>query len=342
MPPLQSSSPSADNFLTPAVRAAGWLKGLLDMTTAVATRSSAAEIADYLDLVLLGDDVPVLRPCALDDLKPGCITFANRANPETLWKVSRCRDAVVICPESLALSFEGSRIVSETPRVSFIKMMAHFFAEHPERGIHPSAVVSKKAELGMGVGVGPHANVGPNITIGDRTVIGAGVVLEGRTTIGDDCFIKPNTVIGAAGFGFDLDEDGTPLHFPHIGEVCIGDHVWIGANTTIERAALSSTIIDDHVKIDDHVQIGHNCRVGRNTRICAGTVLCGRVRVESDSWISPNVTVIQAKTVGPRSIVGISANVLTDVPPDTVFAGNPAKWLRDIPPGQFTRILTVG
>ncbi len=304
-------------------------------------RITAAGVADYLELELLGRDVPVEGPCALDHLQPGGITFASRATPETLWRVSDFREGVVICPESLAHSFEGNRIVSETPRVSFIKMMAHFFDDRPEKGIHPTAVVARQASVGHDVTIGAHATIGGEVEIGDRTIIGSGVALEGRTTIGADCFVKANSVIGAPGFGFDLDDDGTPLHFPHVGGVRIGDHVWIGANTTIERAALTETIIEDHVKIDDHVQIGHNAFVGRNTRICAGTILCGRVRIESDSWTGPKVTVIQAKTVGPRSIVGISANVLTDVPADTVFAGNPARKMRDIEPGQFTRILSV-
>ncbi|MEE9295699.1 MAG: UDP-3-O-(3-hydroxymyristoyl)glucosamine N-acyltransferase [Phycisphaerae bacterium] len=306
------------------------------------TPTTAAAIADYLRLDLIGEDLPVRRPCALDRLEPGCITFASRATPEALWKISGCPDAVVICPESLAYSFDGSRIVSDTPRVSFIKVVSHFFAEQTERRIHPTAVVSPQARIGIDVAVGPHACIGPQVTIGDRTVIGSGVAIEGQTVIGSDCFIKANSVIGGPGFGFDLDDDGTPLHFPHLGGVHIGDSVWIGANTTIERAALDQTVVQDHVKIDDHVQIGHNTRVGRNTRICAGTILCGRARIEPDSWVSPKVTVIQGKTVGPRSIVGISANVLTDVPPDTVYAGNPARHIRDIEPGQFTKLLTVG
>ncbi len=305
-------------------------------------RITASGVADYLELELLGSDVAVEGPCALDHLQPGGITFASRATPETLWKVSDFREGVVICPESLAHSFDGNRIVSDTPRVSFIKMMDHLFSDRSEKGIHPTAVIAGPVSVGSDVTIGPHATVGPEVEIGDRSIIGAGVVLEGRTIIGSDCFIKANSVIGAPGFGFDLDDDGTPLHFPHVGGVRIGHHVWIGANTTIERAALTETVIEDHVKIDDHVQIGHNAFVGKNTRICAGTILCGRVRIERDSWTGPKVTIIQAKTVGPRSIIGISANVLTDVPPDTVFAGNPARRIRDIEAGQFTKILSVG
>ncbi len=302
----------------------------------------ASEIADYLGLERLGDDVVVERPCSLDRLAPRCIAFAGRATPETLWKASQCRESTVICPEALALCLEGSRIVSPTPRLSFIRMMTRFFAEQPSPGIHPTAVVSPAATIGAGVAVGPHATIGPDAAIGDGTVIGAGVVIEGRTVIGRECFIKANSVIGAAGFGFEVDEDGTPVHFPHVGGVQIGDCVWIGANTTVERATLDTTVIEDHVKIDDLVQVGHNTRIGRNTQICAGTVLCGRVRIEPDSWISPKVTILQAKTIGPRSIVGIGSNVLCDVPPDTVYAGNPARHIRDIAPGGFHALLKVG
>lgn len=307
-----------------------------------AERPTSGRIARYLELELLGEDVEVQRPCPLDDLVPGGISFASRATTDALWKLAANPRSVVICPESLARSFEGNRIVSENPRVSFIKMMEHFFSERPVAEVHATAVVADGARIGCGIAIGPHAFIGPEVTIGDRALIGAGVVIEGTTVIGSDCFIKANSVIGGAGFGFDLDDDGTPLHFPHVGGVRIGDHVWIGANTTIERAALTDTVIEDHVKIDDHVQIGHNTFTGRNTRICAGTILCGRVSVQHDSWLSPKVTIIQAKKVGPRSIVGMAANVLSDVPADTVFAGNPARHIRDILPGEFTKLLTAG
>src|SRR3546814_3805834 len=115
--------------------------------------------------------------------------------------------------------------------------------------------------------------------IGDRSVIGENCVLAEGVSVGADCRIKPNTTIGARGFGFARDEDGHPVEFPHIGTVSIGDRVEIGANCTVVRAALDATVIEDAVKTDDHVHIAHNVVVGARTFIAAGAVLSGSVTV---------------------------------------------------------------
>ena len=120
-------------------------------------------------------------------------------------------------------------------------------------------------------------------------------------------------VIGQPGFGFEKDENGQPIHFPHLGKIKIGNHVYIGANTAIDRATLNSTIIGDHVKIDNLVHIAHNVIIDDCSYIIAGTILGGGVHVGKDCWLAPNVSVKQQLHVGNGSLVGLGAVVIKDV-----------------------------
>jgi UDP-3-O-[3-hydroxymyristoyl] glucosamine N-acyltransferase len=169
--------------------------------------------------------------------------------------------------------------------------------------------------------------LGRRAKIGSGTQIHSNVVVTDGTFIGRDCVIKSNTTIGEEGFGFARDENGRPVHFPHIGGVRIGNRVVIGANCTVVRAALDMTIIEDDVKTDDHVHIAHNCHIGAGTLIAAGAVLSGNVTVGPESWISPNSTIIDYGKVGEKAFVGLGAVVIDPVPPGETVVGNPARIL---------------
>jgi len=204
-------------------------------------------------------------------------------------------------------------------------VVVQFFLPVEEHGIHPTASIHPEAKLGARISVGPYCCIGPMVRIGNDCVIGSGVSLEGELIIGNRCHIKANSVLGAAGFGFELDEDGKPIHFPHLGRVVIEDDVWLGACTTVERATLGTTRICSNVKIDDLVQIGHNTITGENTLIMANVVLCGGANIGRDCWIAPNSVIKQKVKIGNGVTVGLGSVVLKDVPAGIVVAGVPAK-----------------
>ena len=137
-------------------------------------------------------------------------------------------------------------------------------------------------------------------------------------------FRKPGVVIGGPGFGFEYDENNIPIHFPHTGEVIIGDNVYIGANSTVDRATIDATIIEDDVKIDNLVHVAHNCIIRRNTLLTAGTILSGGVIIGEKSWLSPNSTVHQKVKIGNNCTIGMGAVVLRKVKDETTVFGNPA------------------
>lgn len=149
----------------------------------------------------------------------------------------------------------------------------------------------------------------------------------GNVIIGEECNIKSGVVIGQAGFGFEKDENGIPIHFPHLGRIVIGNNVYIGANTVIDRATLTSTIIGDHVKIDNLVHIAHNVIIGDYSYIIAGTILGGGVHIGKNCWIAPNVSIKQQLSIGDNALVGLGAVVLKNVDDNMIVVGNPAKIL---------------
>jgi UDP-3-O-[3-hydroxymyristoyl] glucosamine N-acyltransferase len=287
----------------------------------------AAQIAAFLGRPLDGADGRVVKPADLADCGPGDLVWVKGYSEDRLAALERGRPALAICDAQTASRTTVAHVCSDNPRLDFIRALRQFFVTEEAPVIHPTAVISPEAEIGDGVSIGAHACVGPGVSVGAGCVIGPGVVLEGNTRLGQRCRIKANAVIGAPGFGFEYDEEGAPLHFPHIGRVILEDDVWIGACSTIERAGLGVTRLCSGVKVDDLVQIGHNVSVGANTLVMANVVLCGGVVVGTKCWIAPNSVVKQRVVIGDGATVGLGAVVLKDVDPGAVVAGVPAKPL---------------
>jgi len=218
-------------------------------------------------------------------------------------------------------------IVVANPRLSFAKTASFFFKTGENGGRHSSATVHPSAAIGRNVTLGQNCVIGKDVVIGDNVVVGAGCVVAEKVSIGDNSRIGPNCVIGERGFGYERDQNKSPVHVPHFGGVIIGRNVSIGANTCIDRGTLDDTIIGDNVKIDNQVQIAHNCIVEDSVFIIAGVALGGGVRVRKGAWISPNSTILQHLEVGEGAFVGIGAVVLSDVPPGHTVFGNPARIL---------------
>lgn len=218
-------------------------------------------------------------------------------------------------------------IYVKNPKRALATVGNAFFVEKPQPGIHPTAIVSTKAIIGKNVYVGAYAVVG-EATIGDNTIISSNVRIYDNVTIGSYCYFKEGAVIGGEGFGFEKDEFGNRFRFPQIGGVRIGDHVEIGANTCIDRGALSDTIIDNYVKISNLCQIAHNVQIRNNTVVAGCVELSGSVLVGENTWIGPNTCVRDQRHIGSNSLVGMGSVVVKNIPDNEVWAGNPARMMR--------------
>ena len=151
------------------------------------------------------------------------------------------------------------------------------------------AYINEGATLGEHVKIFPNVVIGENVKIGNHVTIYPGVVIYADCVIGNHVTIHSGTIIGSDGFGFAPKEDGSYQKVPQLGNVVIEDHVEIGANTTIDRATIGSTIIRKGVKLDNQIQIAHNAEIGTNTVIAAQTGVSGSTKIGDNVMIGGQV-----------------------------------------------------
>lgn len=278
-----------------------------------------SEIATKLNLEFIGLDLEVKGVAPFSDCQIGELSFTKDLS-------NLKANSALIVPKDTALEqlANAGYLLSSNPRLDFIRVLSYL------ENIIGFATYDFPSEIH------PSAKIGQNVVIEDGCKISEGVVIEHNvvihsgTKIGKNSRIRSCSSIGGDGFGFERMEDGEPLRFTHLGGVIVGDNVEVGSCTTIARGTLSNTIIEDHVKIDNLVHIAHNCHIKRGAFIIACAEISGGVVIGENAWIAPNSCTHQKISVGDNAIVGLGAVVTKDVPTNTVYAGNPAKKIRDI------------
>lgn len=169
--------------------------------------------------------------------------------------------------------------------------------------------IGKNCKIGNNVILHPQVYIGDRVTIGDHTIIHAGARICADTQIGNHCEINPGAVIGADGFGFAPQADGTYKPIPQLGNVILEDHVRIGANTTIDRATLGSTIVRKGAKIDNQVQLAHNVIVGENTVIAAQAGVSGSTEIGKNCVIAGKAGIVGHIKIADRTTIGANTGV---------------------------------
>lgn len=257
---------------------------------------SLADIVARFGGQVLGDAQTVVSQIAtLEKAGQGHIAFL--ANAQYRKQLEDSHASAVILGEADAGLTQRPRIIAANPYSYFAKLSAFL---NPLReyapGIHPTAVVDPGAHVSADAHIGANVWVGEGARIGARTVVMAGCQIGEHATLGEQTRLYPNVsvyhgctlgdhvivhsgaVIGADGFGIAMDE-GRWLKIPQIGRVIIGDHVEIGANTTIDRGALDDTVIEEGVKLDNQIQIAHNVRIGAHTAIAGCVGIAGSANI---------------------------------------------------------------
>jgi UDP-3-O-[3-hydroxymyristoyl] glucosamine N-acyltransferase len=279
------------------------------------------------------------------------LTFVEEAN---LLKTALKSKAGAVMAAEFAAGQKSSKplLIARQPRLAFARAarLLRPPAHHPAR-VHPSALVRETAKLGKDVGIGPHALVGHDCIIGPRSTVGANCYIDDGVKLGADCRIGPNVtihsgttigdrvqvqagaVLGSAGFGYVRDADtGRYEQFPQLGRLEIGDDVEIGANVTIDRGALETTIIGRGVKIDNLVHVAHNVQIGENVVIAALTGISGSSIIEKNVIIGGQVGIGDHARITEGVILGSGSGVLTKKivrGKGVVFWGRPAKPLKE-------------
>jgi len=288
----------------------------------------ASEVAEYLNKKMYGEDIVVYGPSTLDNVTDRSIVYVQKGERLSVEIIRRKEEVLVLCDYDLGADGLDTYIVTPNPELDFVHVVNKFFRRAAAVEIHKKAVIEEGAKLGKDISVYSGSYIGPEVEIGDNTIVFQNVVIAGRVKIGSNCVIKPNSSIGSEIFNFVYGQERWE-QFPQVGGVIIGDYVWIGANSTIEKGTLSDTVVGDGTKIDDLVQVGSSCVIGRNSIIAAGSVLCHHVNVGEKCWIAPNASILEELTIGDNSVIGLGSVVVESVPSKTVVAGNPAQPLKN-------------
>jgi len=187
------------------------------------------------------------------------------------------------------------------------------------------AYIGNNARVGNNVKLFPGVFLGDNVCIGDNTILYPSVKIYHNCVIGKNVTIHAGTVIGGDGFGFAPQPDGTFKKIPQIGNVVIEDFVEIGANATIDRATIGSTIIKSGAKLDNLIQIAHNVEVGNNTVVAAQSGISGSTKLGNNVMIGGQAGIVGHITIADGSKInaqsGVSKSIKT---PNTVVTGSPA------------------
>lgn len=304
------------------------------------------EIAELLEGSVVGDaeaEISAILP--VEDAAPGAIAFISnrkyvRSLPTTL------ASAVLVSPELVSVPRpEGtSLVVLDDPYMGFTKLLRHW--THVPRavsGVSERAYVDPSASLGEGVNAYPGAYVGPGAVIGARvdlhpgsyvgegasvgedSILGPNAVLHHGCVIGERCHIYAGAVIGSDGFGFAPDRvTGLHLKIPQIGRVVIEDDVEIGANSTIDRAAMGETRVGRGTKIDNLVQLGHAVQVGMGCFLVSQSGVSGSSKVGHGVTIAGQAGIAGHVTIGDGAVIGAKAGVHANVPAGGTMLGSPA------------------
>jgi UDP-3-O-[3-hydroxymyristoyl] glucosamine N-acyltransferase len=186
------------------------------------------------------------------------------------------------------------------------------------------SVIGNQAEIGANTKIFPNCFIGDQVKIGEHTIIHPGVKIYHGCVIGSHVIIHAGTVIGSDGFGFAPLADGSFRKVPQIGNVVIEDYVEIGANSTIDRATIGSTVIHKGVKLDNLIQIAHNVEVGESTVMAAQAGISGSTKVGKHVMIGGQAGIVGHIEIGDGVKINAQSGVSKSLDAGKAVTGSPA------------------
>jgi UDP-3-O-[3-hydroxymyristoyl] glucosamine N-acyltransferase len=184
--------------------------------------------------------------------------------------------------------------------------------------------LGENVKLGSNTKIFPNTYVGDNVIIGDNSIIYPGVKIYHDCILGSHVIIHAGTVIGSDGFGFAPQTDGSFKKIPQLGNVIIEDHVEIGANATIDRATLGSTIISSGSKLDNLIQVAHNVEIGGSTIIAAQAGISGSAKIGNNVMIGGQAGIVGHIQIGDGAKINAQSGVSKSIEAGKAVTGSPA------------------
>jgi UDP-3-O-[3-hydroxymyristoyl] glucosamine N-acyltransferase len=311
---------------------------------------TAQQIAEALSGTVEGNpSVEVSSLSKIEEGKKGTLTFL--ANPKYAQYIYHTEASIVIVNEDFIPEKEiTATLIKVKDAYSAFAQLLELYQQSKEKktGISKSAFIADSATIGKDVYIGafvsigdhavigdhamiyPHTSIGNHCKIGKATKIFSGANIYDECEVGNECTIHAGAIIGADGFGFAPQDDNVYNKVPQIGNVIIEDQVEIGANTTIDRATIGSTIIRKGAKIDNLIQIAHNVEVGENTVIAAQTGISGSTKIGKNCMIGGQVGIIGHLLIADGVKIAAQAGVGKSITEENaIVEGSPAFNIRD-------------
>jgi UDP-3-O-[3-hydroxymyristoyl] glucosamine N-acyltransferase len=306
---------------------------------------TAATIAGFLKGEIEGNpEIKVNTVARIEDGHEGALSFL--ANPKYEHYIYTTASSVVLVNKSFIPSgkINATLIKVDNAYEAFASLLRLVDQARPrKKGIHSTAIIESTAKIGSDVYIGPYAYIGencviadgcsvyPHVYLGDNTTLGInctinpGVKIYHDCVIGQGCIIHAGSVIGSDGFGFAPQSENEYMKIPQLGNVILEDFVEIGANVTIDRATMGSTIIRHGVKLDNLIQIGHNVEVGENTVMAAQTGIAGSTKVGKNCMFGGQVGIAGHAKIANGTKIGAQAGIPSDIREEnTILLGTPA------------------
>lgn len=311
---------------------------------------TAQQISDLLQGTVDGDaSAKVNRLSKIEEGEPGSLTFL--ANPKYTSFIYSTRASVVIVDRSFVPEqpVTATLVRVDSAYQAFAKLLEIYNQiRRDKKGVEQPSFISASATVGKDVYIGafayigeqvrigqnvkiyPHVYIGDNVTIGDNTTLFPGVKVYSDCIIGHDCTLHAGVIIGADGFGFAPNSENNYQKVAQIGNVIIHDHVEIGANTTVDRATLGSTVIHRGVKLDNLIQVAHNVEIGENTVVAAQTGIAGSTKIGKNCMIGGQVGIVGHITLADGVKIAAQSGIGTSIlNPGEILQGSPAFGIGD-------------
>lgn len=306
----------------------------------------ASQIALIINGQIEGDaNAAVASFGKIEDAQQGQLTFL--ANPKYEDYLYSTKASVVIINDNFTprQAINATLIRVPDAYTAFATLLAKYqeiIMQQQLSGIQQPSYIASTATHGENVFIGAFAYVGENVRVGNNSKIYPNVFIGDNVTIGENCIIHPGakiyhdcvvgnrvnihagTVVGSDGFGFAPQADGSFIKVPQLGNVVIEDDVEIGANTTIDRATIGSTLIKSGAKLDNLIQIGHNAEVGNSTVIAAQAGISGSTKIGNGVMIGGQAGVVGHIQIGDGARINAQSGVSKSLDAGKTVTGSPA------------------
>ena len=270
------------------------------------------------------ENIEIIGTSALEDAQTGFLSFLS--NPKYAAEAAASNASAILIKKDMAVKTNATLIQCDDPYITFMMHLVNLEKEIGGTSLDDrnNAHISSQAKIGANCIIETGAIIAAGAVLGNNCRIGAGAKILGAARLGNRVIIEAGCVIGSQGFGFAPDKNGTYQTIPQLGKAILCDDVFIGANSTVDRGAITDTQIGKGTKIDNQCMIAHGVIIGKNCVMAAQSGIAGSTRVGDNCKFGGQVGIIGHLRIGNNVTIYAQSGVINDVPDNKVIFGSPA------------------